>query len=357
MINLYPVLRPLLLALEPEKAQRLALLSLKAGLAPSCKNNDESLKTKLWGRDFPNPLGLAAGFDKAAEAIAPLFGMGFGFVEVGTVTPLPQPGNARPRVFRDRMNESVINRLGFPGGGLEPFVENIARFRGKYPATSGILGANIGANKDTPSRLDDYRRCVERLAPFVDYITVNVSSPNTPDLRNLQGREELDRLLSALQSEKPLLLKIAPDLSRAERQDIAEVALRHRLDGLVISNTTVRRPPELPQNLKNEKGGLSGRLLKDLSTEMIRDFYQMTQGSIPIIGVGGVASAADAYEKIRAGASLIQVYTALLYQGPALIARILEGLAMLLKRDGFQHVSEAVGAETDTGKTRAKAVV
>lgn len=356
-MDFYPCLRPLLLAMEAETVHRLTLLALKAGLAPSYKNDHPSLKVKLWGREFSNPLGLAAGFDKDAEVIAPMFRMGFGFVEVGTVTPLPQPGNGRPRVFRDVANESVINRLGFPGRGLEPFVENIKRFRRLYPETSGILGVNIGANKDSSSRIDDYRRCLESAAPFADYITVNISSPNTAGLRDLQGKEELGNLLAALKSEKPLLLKIAPDLTQAERADIAEVALRHHIGGLVISNTTLVRPQELQQNLKDEKGGLSGRLLKDLSTGVIRDFYRMTQGSIPIIGIGGISSAEDAYEKIKAGASLVQLYTSLIYQGPALITRILEGLVVLLRQDGFHHISEAVGIETDTGKIRTKAVV
>lgn len=289
-------------------------------------------------------MGMAAGFDKDAEVIAPLLNLGFGFVEVGSVTPLPQPGNPRPRIFRDIAHESVVNRMGFPGKGLEVFAKNILSFRKKNFATSGILGVNIGINKGTLSPLEDYRHCMAVLSPLADYITINVSSPNTAGLRDLQQKEELDKLLSGLMAEKkiPFLLKIAPDLDAGSRADIAALALRHRIDGLVISNTR-----------KHEQGGLSGRLLKDLSTDMIRDFYQLTGGLLPIIGVGGVSSAEDAYEKIRAGASLVQLYTALIYQGPVLITRILEGLARLVKRDGFQHVSEAVG----TGNTTPKVVV
>lgn len=359
MMDFYPCLRPLLMALEPEKAHRLSLLALRAGFVPSYRNNEESLKINLWGRTFQNPLGLAAGFDKDAEAIAPLFNMGFGFVEVGTVTPLPQSGNDRPRVFRDVANESVINRMGFPGKGLEAFTKNILNFRKQNPHTQGILGVNIGINKNTFSPLEDYRQCMQKLISFADYITVNISSPNTPGLRNLQARDELDRLLSGLKPlrEIPLFVKIAPDLDPAQRQEIANVLLQHHIDGLIISNTTLSRPSALVQELKDERGGLSGKLLKDITTEVIRDFYRLTHGEIPIIGVGGISSAEDAYEKIRAGASLIQVYTGLMYQGPALITRILDGLAALLKRDGFQHMMEAVGCENDAGKLKAKAVI
>ncbi|MBI3440232.1 MAG: quinone-dependent dihydroorotate dehydrogenase [Proteobacteria bacterium] len=356
-MDLYPYFRPLLMAMEPEQAHRLVLGALKAGFGPSNCSHDESLKSTLWSREFKNPLGLAAGFDKDAEAIAPLLALGFGFVEIGTVTPLPQPGNDRPRLFRDRKNESVINRLGFPGKGLEFFARNIDSFRQRAAPVSGVLGVNIGINKGTLSPIDDYRLCLGRLEPLADYITINVSSPNTAGLRDLQARKELDQLLSGLTSTKPLLLKIAPDLNLAQSVDIAELALQHRIGGLVISNTTLMRPAELAPHLKNEKGGLSGRLLKNLSTELIRDFYQMTGGTIPIIGVGGVSSAEDAYEKIKAGASLVQLYTALIYQGPSLITRILEGLTDLLQRDGLRHMSQAVGVETGTGKVQAKAVV
>lgn len=355
MIDLYPCFRPLLMAMEPERAHRLALLALRAGLAPSYQNNAPALRTTLWGREFRNPLGLAAGFDKDAEAIAPLFGMGFGFVEVGSVTPLPQAGNPRPRVFRDIANQSVVNRMGFPGKGLEAFVKNIRDFRQRHPETPGILGVNIGINKGTASPFDDYRRCMEALSSLAGYMTINVSSPNTAGLRSLQARDELDNLLSRLMPQKqaPVLLKIAPDLNAEERADIAALALRYRIDGLVISNTTVMRPPSLQHNLKNEKGGLSGVLLKTLATESIRDFYQRTEGRLPIVGVGGVSSAEDAYDKIKAGASLVQLYTALLYQGPALITRILDGLTQLLRQDGFQHVSDAVG----TGNVKPKTVI
>ena len=358
-MDVYSLIRPCLMMLEPEKAHRLAIFALKAGLAPSYKQSLPSLKINLWGHEFQNPLGLAAGFDKDAEALAPLFRMDFGFVEAGTVTPLPQPGNAAPRVFRDVANESIVNRMGFPGKGLEAFAQNILEFRKRHAGISGILGVNIGINKDTSAPIEDYLRGMNELSSLADYITLNISSPNTPGLRGLQSKEDLDRLLAAVLAARkiPVLLKIAPDLDAPQRADIAEIALKHRIDGLIISNTTVMRPTLLSPALRDEKGGLSGRLLKDLSTDVIRDFYRLTRGAIPIIGVGGISSAEDAYEKIRAGASLIQVYTAVIYQGPALITRILNGLAEALKKDGFQHIAEAVGSEIATGKSGAKAVI
>ena len=349
---LYNALRPLLLSLDAEQAHGLTLKAMKMGLTPRYDVNDPALRVKLWGREFRNPLGLAAGFDKQAEVIAPLFNMGFGFVEAGTVTPLPQAGNPKPRVFRDKANKSVINRMGFPGSGLDVFVENIKKFRDEYADGLGILGVNIGMNKDAKAPLEDYKRGIEKLAAYADYITINISSPNTAGLRDLQAREELDKLLAALvglrnvmQTEALLLLKVAPDLEAAQREDIAALVIEHRIDGLIVSNTTVTRPAALDAKLKDEKGGLSGQLLSDLATERIADFYKLTQGKLPIVGVGGIATAADAYAKIRAGASLVQVYTALVYEGPALVPNVLAGLVHLMRKDGFNHISEAVGAD------------
>lgn len=362
-MSLYSLARPLLMSMDAEQAHRLTIKLLKTGLGPRYACNDASLKTKVFGLEFANPLGLAAGFDKDAEVIPALFGMGFGFVETGTVTPKPQDGNPKPRVFRDPANKSVINRMGFPGRGLDYFAANVAAYRRKHGKGQGILGINIGINKDVPAPIEDYKAGLLRLAPFADYITVNVSSPNTAGLRDLQRRDDLDRLLEVLMETRntqaakpPLLLKVAPDLEAAPRAAIAELALRHRIDGLIVSNTTVSRPAALAEALKNEKGGLSGQLLTSLSTEVIGDFYQLTGGNIPIVGAGGVGSAADAYDKIRAGASLVQVYTALVFEGPGLVRRILEGLPALLRQDGHARVADAVGAAHGSGQTRAKAV-
>lgn len=348
-MNPYPLIKPLLMRMDAEDAHRLTLCALKSGFAPCSAFEHPALKTKLLGKEFPNPLGLAAGFDKDAEVIAPLFRMGFGFVEAGTVTPQPQEGNPRPRVFRDIQNESVINRMGFPGKGLDVFERNFSAFKYRYP--NSIAGANIGINKDTTDALGAYKTGFTRLSPIADYIAVNVSSPNTTGLRDLQAREKLDELLSGLmelrrKGKTPLLLKVAPDLTMTQRTDIAELALAHKIDGLIVSNTTVARPPTLNPRLHDEKGGLSGRLLKDAATAGISEFYRLTAGALPIIGVGGISCAADAYEKIRAGASLVQVYTALAYQGPALITAILGDLPRLLEQDGFKTVQEAVGTTT-----------
>lgn len=362
-MSLYSLVRPMLMKMDAEQAHRLTISMLKSGLGPRYSSNDAVLKTTLWGREFKNPLGLAAGFDKDAEVIPAMFNMGFGFVEAGTVTPRPQDGNAKPRVFRDAENKSVINRMGFPGKGLDYFAANVERYRAKYAKGQGILGVNIGINKDAPSPVDDYRAGIARLAALADYITVNVSSPNTQGLRDLQRRDDLDRLMGALMEARngtrarpPLLLKVAPDLDASQRKAIADVALRHKIDGLIVSNTTVTRPPQLSAALKDEKGGLSGQLLTGLSTEVIGDLYLLTNGAVPIVGAGGIGSAADAYAKIRAGASLVQLYTALVFEGPGLISGILEGLAAMLKEDKFGTVAEAVGSAHASGQKRGKAV-
>lgn len=340
--------------LDPESAHRMTLGLLKRGFGPKYGFAHPALASTLWGKTFPNPLGLAAGFDKDAEALKPLLDMGFGFIEAGTVTPRLQAGNPRPRVFRDIQNRSVINRMGFPGKGMENFKANILKFREN---NRGIVGVNIGINKDAGSPGEDYRRGIENLSPYADYIVMNVSSPNTAGLRGLQEKEQLEKILSGVsdlrREDVPLLLKIAPDLDAREKADIAEVALTRKIDGLIVSNTTVSRPDALGLRLRREKGGLSGALLREIATKAVRDMHRLTQGKLPIIGVGGIASAADAYEKICAGASLVQVYTGLIYEGPPLIARILKGLVPLLEKDGFKSISEAVG----TGQTVLKKVI
>lgn len=349
----YDLCRPLLMKLDPEQAHRLTINLLKFGFGPQQKVDNPALFVNLWGREFRNPLGMAAGFDKDAEVIAPLFDMGFGFVEAGTVTPHGQAGNPKPRIFRDEANKSVINRMGFPGKGLAPFWERIGAYRSKYKGIQGILGVNIGINKEAATPLTDYRNGIEHLSEHADYIAVNISSPNTAGLRDLQSRDALDYLLAGIMKARaenprqpPLLVKVAPDLDAAQRKAIADLAIHHHIDGLIVSNTTITRPEKLKKELKEEKGGLSGQLVKELATERIADFYRLLGGRIPIIGVGGIASAEDAYAKIRAGATLVQIYTGLIYEGPAVIVSILNGLVDLLKKDGFSNVAQAVGIDS-----------
>jgi dihydroorotate dehydrogenase len=306
--------------------------------------DDHVLASRVFGLDFPNPVGLAAGFDKNAQAFALMPRLGFGFTEIGSVTPRPQPGNPRPRLFRLPAERAIINRMGFNNEGLAAVAVRL-RARG-----GAILGANLGKNKDSADAIADYVAGVRMLAPLVDYLVVNVSSPNTPGLRALQGREPLAALLGAVSAARgsgrpPLLLKIAPDLTDADKADIAEVAVAEGIDGLIISNTTLMRPSGLASTAAGETGGLSGPPLFALSTALLADMYRLTGGRLPLIGVGGIASAEGAYAKIRAGASLIQLYTALTYQGPGLVGRIKQGLAARLRADGFTCLAHAVGAD------------
>ncbi len=312
------------------------------------------LKTTLWGRNFPNPIGLAAGFDKNAESLSGLFGLGFGFIEAGTVTVKPQTGNPRPRVFRNPENSAVINRMGFPNGGVAKFKDNLQKFLSKKPKPNGILGLNIGMNKDQTDPAKDYTALVRSLAPMADYLTINISSPNTPGLRNLQEKGPLTDLLTAVLAERknscgqyppPLLVKLAPDLTDEQLIDIAEVLLSLKIDGVILSNTTLSRPDHLPQSFREEKGGLSGAPLTEISNAVIRRFYALTKGQIPIIGVGGVKNGKDAYTKIRAGASLIQLYSNLIFQGPSLPSMINKELLDLLTQDGFKNIADAIGAD------------
>ena len=351
MPNLYPLIRPLLRRLPREAAHELSLRALEAGLGrlshrpTATRPAPQILRQRLWGLDFANPIGLAAGFDKDARVPDAMLRLGFGFVEVGTVTPRPQPGNPKPRLFRLDEDRAVVNRLGFNSGGLDGVAARLARRR-----RHGIVGANLGKNRDSADATSDYAEGIRRVAGLADYLVVNVSSPNTPGLRDLQARSALASLLRQLLEARaqtgspvPLLLKIAPDLTAAECCDIAEVALEAGIDGLIVANTTVERPAGLVSRHAGEPGGLSGRPLFAPSTAVLADIYRLTQGRLPLIGVGGVASAADAYAKIRAGASLVQLYTALVFDGPALVGRINQGLAELLRRDGFGSVGEAIG--------------
>ncbi len=348
----YRTFLPLIHLLPPERAHTLGLWALKYSLLPSARiAANPMLIQKLFGLELSNPVGLAAGFDKNAEALAPLHRQGFGFVEAGTVTPLPQEGNPQPRMFRLKKDAAVINRLGFNNKGLEPFVAALAA-----RTAGGVVGANIGKNKTAEDAVSDYVKGLEAVYAHADYITINISSPNTQGLRAMQKREQLTQLLTTLMEAKkrqlalcgknvPLLLKIAPDLDEPDLEDVAEVALALAMDGLIISNTTIKRPRTLQSGLHGEQGGLSGAPLFALSTEVLARMYKLTSGKIPLIGVGGVGSAEDAYKKIRAGASLVQLYTALVYQGFGVVRDIVEGLPTLLARDGFKHISEAVGAD------------
>jgi dihydroorotate dehydrogenase len=347
MISLYRIARPLLFALEAERAHALAVWALANGLAGRARTPDPpSLAVSAFGLDFPNPVGLAAGFDKDARAMAGALALGFGFVEAGTVTPLPQPGNPRPRLFRLKEDAAVINRLGFNGRGLDAFATRVRN------RPRGIVGANVGRNKETADEVADFARGVETLAPLADYVTVNISSPNTPGLRELQRAEALAALLARLTAARarsgaktPLLVKVAPDLDAGARRAVAETVLEAGIDGLIVGNTTLDRPASLRSRHRAEAGGLSGRPLFARSTEVLADFYRLTEGRLPLIGCGGVSSGEDAYAKIRAGATLVQLYTALVFEGPGLVAAIKRDLAAALARDGFASVAGAVGAD------------
>lgn len=348
MADWYRLIAPVLRTLDPETAHRLAIRALRAGLVPRVRLADDPiLSQQLWGRTFANPVGLAAGFDKHAEAPDALLDQGFGFVEIGGVTPRPQPGNPRPRVFRLSEDEAVINRMGFNSVGLDAVHARLAaRVR------RGIVGVNLGKNKDQTDAAADYVAGAKAFAPHADFLVINVSSPNTPGLRALQSRESLQDLITKVRAAlagfpapPPLLLKVAPDLTDDDRDDIAGVATATRLDGLIVSNTTIARPDTLRSPHRNETGGLSGRPLFARSTALLGQFYRLTQGRIPLIGVGGIASGRDAYRKVRAGASLVQLYSALVYHGPGLVAAIRRDLAACLREDGFRSLSEAVGAD------------
>jgi dihydroorotate dehydrogenase len=329
-------------ALDPEDAHHLALAALKAGLGPrDWSRPDPALATRVAGLVLPNPVGLAAGFDKNGEVVGPMLRAGFGFVEFGTVTPRPQPGNPRPRLFRLTADKAVINRMGFNNAGLEA----VAARLGRRPY-AGLVGANVGANKDSVDRIADYVAGLKRLAGLADYFTLNVSSPNTPGLRALQSRGALQDLLGATAAVGggPLFLKVAPDLTEREIEDVAQAALGHGLAGVIVGNTTVERPASLRDARRNESGGLSGAPLLGPSTRVLAQFRAAAGPSLPLIGVGGIASGADAYAKIRAGASAVQLYSALVFEGPGLVARIKCELSALLAAEGFASVAQAVGA-------------
>ncbi len=351
MSGIYDLIGPAFRCLEPETAHALAIRALRYGVVP-CPPvvDDPAMHTTLWGMDFPNPVGLAAGFDKDAEVPDAMLAQGFGFVEVGSVTPRPQPGNPKPRLFRLPEARAVINRMGFNNKGAQAAQVKLAARVGR----SGIVGVNLGKNKEVEDAASDYVLGIRALAPYASYIVVNVSSPNTPGLRALQGRAPLEALLGAVRSvldetvpenTPPLLLKIAPDLTDEDKADIAGVVLDQGIDGVIATNTTIARPDGLHGAHAAETGGLSGQPLLDSATRVLGDLYILTQGRVPLVGVGGISSADDAYAKIRAGASLVQLYSALVYEGPGLVAEIVRGLGERLRADGFSTISEAVGAD------------
>lgn len=329
----------------------MAIAALKRGMVPPAKKRNYSeLEQKLFGLNFQNPVGLAAGFDKNAEVPLAMLRQGFGFVEVGTCTPLAQDGNPKPRMFRIPEQKAVINRLGFNNQGAAVYVENLNAAMPKRGA--GVIGANIGKNKLSEDAVADYVTMVKKVAGQCDYITVNISSPNTPNLRELQNSEELGGLVDAVlkargecEVQPPLLVKIAPDMSEDQAKAIADLAMEKRVDGLIVSNTTIDRPESLPEAMRAAAGGLSGAPLFEKSTDILRVIAAHTKGELPLIGVGGVDSAETAYAKIKAGASLVQLYSALVYEGLGLIPRINDGLVKLLKADGFNHISQAVGVD------------
>ncbi len=346
---LFRLMRPAIFALDSETGHRLALSALKA-LPQRAIAAAGPLAVEVAGLVFPNPVGVAAGFDKDAEVPDALLGLGFGFTEVGSITPLPQEGNPKPRLFRLVEDEAVINRMGFNNGGAEAA---LARLRARA-GRPGIVAVNIGANKDSADRIADYAVMAGRMAAHASYLCVNVSSPNTPGLRALQDEGALTALIEAVIAARdeamgdaarpPVFLKVAPDLEPADIDAIARIALDKRLGALVVSNTTISRPT-LRSHHAGETGGLSGAPLRDLATQRLRDFRKATGGAIPLVGVGGIATADHAWERIRAGASLVQLYSAMVYEGPGLGARIARGLEGLMRRDGFASIAEAVGSE------------
>jgi dihydroorotate dehydrogenase len=346
-MSLFDSAAGLLRLLPAERAHTLTLKLLRAAspLLPAAPGDDPRLAVSAFGLHFPNPVGLAAGFDKNGEVPDAMAKFGFGFVECGTITPRPQAGNPKPRLFRLTEDAAVINRMGFNNAGMEEAARNLVG-AGK----GGIVGINIGANKDSADRIGDYALGFERLAPLADYVTVNVSSPNTPGLRGLQNKDELSRLLDVLTRARavrslaiPLLLKIAPDLDAVALDEIADVVRASGIEGVIVSNTTIARPPLKSAHAK-ETGGLSGQPLLAPSTDILAQMHQRLGKKITLVGVGGIASGADAYAKIRAGASLVQLYTALVFHGPGLVARIKRELLDCLNRDGFATVTEAVGS-------------
>ena len=349
---MFSFLRPFIFNLDPETAHDLAIKSLKYNVLPKSLftvEDEEILNTKLFGKIIDNPIGLAAGFDKSAEVYNEIFKIGFGFVEVGTVTPKKQYGNQKPRVFRLEKDQALINRLGFNNDGSDAIKKRI-----EHNAPDGLLGINIGPNKDTDNMYNDFLSCAKNFFPIGDYITINISSPNTEGLRNFHEKENLEKLLIKINEirkesnfKKSFLLKISPDLDESSINNIVDLSLKNNINGIILTNTSDKNRDKLIDNQKNEKGGLSGQPIKDLSTKIIKKFYKKLNGKIPIIGVGGVDSGEAAFEKIAAGASAIQLYTGMIYKGPMIVKEIKKGLIIKLNEKGFKNISEAVGSNSN----------
>lgn len=353
MIDLYPLLRPALPFIDAESGHRVALWALRNGLLrPETDPDDPVLSTSVFGRMLPNPIGLAAGFDKNAIVISATQAMGFGFVEIGGVTPRPQAGNPRPRLFRLSEDQAVINRMGFNNEGMDLIAARV----GMRDRPAGVVGVNMASNSDSEDPAGDFDQLVAKFTPLADYMTIDISCPNTPNGKVFQSRGPLETLLERLKATRAraaadagvalpcMLIKSAPDLNEQEKLDIAQVAVAAGIDGMIVSNTTVARPDSLRSVHRSQRGGLSGRPLFDMSTRLLGEMYRLTEGRLPLIGVGGICTAVDAYEKIRQGASAVQLYSALVFQGPGLVHRMKRELAGLLRRDGFASVSAAVGA-------------
>ena len=349
---MFSFLRPFIFNLDPETAHDLAIKSLKYNVLPKSLftvEDEEILNTKLFGKIIDNPIGLAAGFDKSAEVYNEIFKIGFGFVEVGTVTPKKQYGNQKPRVFRLEKDQALINRLGFNNDGSDAIKKRI-----EHNVPDGLLGINIGPNKDTDNMYNDFLSCAKTFFPIGDYITINISSPNTEGLRNFHEKENLEKLLIKINEirkesnfKKSFLLKISPDLDESSVNNIVDLSLKNNINGIILTNTSDKNRDKLIDNQKNEKGGLSGQPIKDLSTKIIQKFYKKLNGKIPIIGVGGVDSGDAAFEKIAAGASAIQLYTGMIYKGPMIVKEIKKGLIIKLNEKGFKNISEAVGSNSN----------
>lgn len=350
------MMSPLLFKLDGESAHKLSLTGLKAlsALSPVSASHNLILSSEFAGLRFESPVGLAPGYDKDAEVFREVLNLGFGFAEVGTLTPLAQDGNPKPRLFRLPEDAAVINRMGFNNAGQRSAIGRLEK--GLKRPLNGVLGINIGANKDSDDRINDYRLGIRNMAAYADYLTVNISSPNTPGLRDLQGKAALNDLLSAVTKERsdflakskkqslPIFLKVAPDLHADDIDDICTVVLEQKIDAIIVSNTTISRP-SLHSKYKLEAGGLSGAPLKDLALQRLKDFRSASGGKIALIGVGGIATAEDAYTRIKAGASLVQLYSSIVYEGPFVGRNIADGLVKLLERDGLKSISEAIGID------------
>ncbi len=337
--------------LPPELAHNITIKLLKYFSVKHNSFDDPILSQHLFGLDFANPIGLAAGFDKNAEVIKPMFSLGFGFVEIGTVTPLAQNGNSKPRVHRINNEKAVINHLGFNNKGVKKIKKNLLKFRANF-YDNKIIGVNIGKNKNTLNSNNDYLICLEHLGNLASYIVINVSSPNTEGLRDLQQKDNIEKLIKNINkkksqidsiNKKPILIKISPDLNDDQLRDIALISLANNVDGLILTNTTTSRPKNFSKFYHDLKGGLSGQPLYSLSNVLIKKMYSLTNGQIPIIGVGGIANGSDCYEKIKSGASLTQIYTTLIYSGPGIVSKIKNELVDLIKTDGYKTISEVIG--------------